>query len=350
MFKMGISIFNGLKDYTIEENLEYIKKASDRGYEILFSSAHINEANKSYQDLQRCIDLAVKLNMKFVLDISKPAFDKMESLKGLYALRLDYGFSNQDIVDMSHHQDLLIELNASTLSPQKFEQLIDMGLNVRKIRLSFNYYPKKHTGHELLFVKQKVEYFHKYNVSVGAFIPSHIGFRPPMYEGLPTIEKHRNCSLDLAIEELKCLGVDEIIFGDAYAGDMELDILKKHCIEEILVNLTIIPNLDKWYVDYLNQIFSVRVDSNNELVRLNGKKANVEILPVHTIKREIGDVTIDNIQFLRYQGEINIVLQPLEEDERVNVIGHIESSEIILEKMKEKNKVRFLVNQSYESF
>ena len=343
---MGISLFNGLREYTLEKNIQYIKKASERGYEIVFSSAHIQEAGQAYRDLQTCIDIANEKHMKVSLDISKPAFLQMKSLEGLYALRLDYGFSDQEIVELSQTRDFLIELNASTITSQKFEQLMQMGLNIEHVRMSFNYYPKRHTGHDIAFVRQKVEYFHQYHISVGAFIPSHIGFRPPMYEGLPTIEAHRMCSLDVAIEELKCIGVDEILFGDAYASDQELDILQMHHIEEIAVHFTAVSNLENWYFTYLQNPFSIRIDSNTELLRLHGAKTNIKIFPFHAVKREIGDVTIDNMQFLRYQGEINIVLRPLEQDERVNVIGHIRCSNTVLEKIKEKRMVKFLIDRN----
>ena len=37
MYKMGISVFNGLKEYNLASNLEYIKLAKKLGYEMVFS-------------------------------------------------------------------------------------------------------------------------------------------------------------------------------------------------------------------------------------------------------------------------------------------------------------------------
>lgn len=348
MYKAGISVFNGLSDYTLEKNVDYIKKAKTRGYEIIFSSAHINEATKDYEDLQRCIDVAQELHMKVSLDISKPAYLKMESLKGLYALRLDYGFTDDDIVALSNQNDVLIELNASTINMEKWNRLLDKGINLAHTRMSFNYYPKKHTGHDIAFVKEKVDFFHQYGISIGAFLPSHSGFRPPLYEGLPTVEKHRNDSLDVAIEELKLIGVDEILFGDAYASEKELDKLILHQMDTIVINFKPTDNLEQYYYSYLNNEFVIRIDQNSELLRLNGTREEIEVKPFHTVERKIGDVTLDNAGFGRYQGELNIVLKPLEKDDRVNVIGQCELSDIILKEIQNLKKFKFLISEKNE--
>ena len=70
-------------------------------------------------------------------------------------------------------------------------------------------------------IAQKIDEFESIcnavGIYVGAFVPSQVGFRPPMYEGLPTVESHRKLDLHIAIEELKACGVNGIYFGDAYA-------------------------------------------------------------------------------------------------------------------------------------
>ena len=80
--------------------------------------------------------------MKLSLDISKPAFEKLGNISGLYSLRLDYGFTEEDIVKLSNEAEYFVELNASTLTNARFEKLVEKGLNLQKTRLSFNYYPK----------------------------------------------------------------------------------------------------------------------------------------------------------------------------------------------------------------
>lgn len=343
MYKAGISIFNGLKDYNLEDNLAYMEKAKEKGIEMLFSSAHIQEANRSYQDLQVCLEKANQLGMKLSLDISKPAYDKMDHLENLYALRLDYGFTDDDIVQLSRTAPFFIELNASTLSNRRFEDLMEKGLNPKRVRVSFNYYPKPYTGHSLLFCKERTAYYHQYGISVGAFLPSKVGHRPPLYQGLPSIEDHRFCSLDSAIEELKAIGIDEIYFGDAYASNEELKQLILHQIETILLPIQLSTELPVLYRDYLKGVHWIRPDFNDRLLRISAHGNCMSFPPFQTIDRKRGDITIDNQDFLRYRGEINLVLQPLPKDERVNVVGHIEMSPIILDEIQKQKPFAFII-------
>lgn len=160
-----------------------------------------------------------------------------------------------------------------------------------------------------------------------------------MFEGLPTVEKHREASLSLAIEELKAIDIDEIIFGDAYASLDELQALQFHQQDEILLDLKLVNNFIE--ISYLDNVFKIRIDSNDEQLRIS--KRVEDILPFNTISRNIFDVTIDNNKFLRYQGEINIILKPLEADERVNLIGHLETSLFLLDKIKQGRPFRFII-------
>ncbi|MCM1260883.1 MAG: MupG family TIM beta-alpha barrel fold protein [Prevotella sp.] len=346
MYKAGISIFNGLKDYNLEDNLIYMEKARDNGIEMVFSSAHINEADKSYQDLQICLKKASQLGMKLSLDISKSAYEQMDYLENLYALRLDYGFTDDDIIQLSQEAPFFIELNASTFSSSRFESLIAKGLNLKHIRVSFNYYPKPYTGHTLSFCKERITYYHQYGISVGAFLPSKVGHRPPLYQGLPSIEEHRYSSLDMAIEELKAIGIDEIYFGDAYASDIELKQLIKHQTEIIQLPIHLSDTLPVFYRDYLKGVYRIRPDVNDMLLRVSANSSLTTFPPFQMIERKRGDITIDNQDFLRYKGEINIVLQPLPRDERVNVVGHIEMSQIILDEIRKQKQFMFTMDDS----
>ena len=343
MYKKGISVFTGLKEYSLEKNIEYLRVAKSLGYEIVFSSAHINEASTSFEDLQILIDEVNKLGMKLSLDISKPTFEKLRLPENLYALRLDYGFSENDIIELSNKTTYMIELNASVYKKERILSLIERGLNANNIRVSFNYYPKLHTGHTIEFVKDMTQFFHSLGMTVGAFLPSHIGFRPPMYEGLPTVESHRKMDLSLAIEELKISNIDEIMFGDAYASNHELELLLKHQKEEVILELELINKED---LTNLFKTYVIRPDLNDEILRLSNSRSTDSIKPFNTVERRKYDLTVDNDGFLRYKGEINIVLKDLEKDERVNVIGHLNTTDFIVEGIK--NGKKFTFKNKYE--
>lgn len=340
MFKKGVSIFTGLKDYNLEENLKYLYMAHKEGYEIVFSSCHINEASLAINDLQRIIDETSSLGMKLSLDISKPMYEKLNLPKNLYALRLDYGFSEEEMIEMSNKESFKIELNASTISKERLNSLIERGLNPNQIRMSFNYYPKLHTAHSIEFCKDVVNFCHKLNICVGAFIPSKCGKRPPLYEGLPSVEAHRKMSLDLAIEEFKAIGVDEIIFGDAYASLDEIKTLSYHQNECLQVKFIPYKNFSDF--EHLEGVLKIRRDLSPDLFRISSKRVNKDITPFNTIERKKFDVTVDNNGFLRYKGEINIVMKDLEQDDRVNVVGRIDSTKIVLEEIEKGKSFTFV--------
>lgn len=341
MIKIGYSIYTGLDDYPLEKNLEYLKLGKKYGVEFIFSSAHIQEANSAFDDLQQIVNEAAKLGMKLIIDVSKPMMDRFKMPENLYSLRLDYGFTKEDIVELSKTSKCKIELNASTLSKETIDRLIEMGLNVQNVRTSFNFYPKLYTGHDIEFAKEKTDLFKSYGFTVLAFIPSHAGFRPPMYEGLPSVEAHRKMSTALAIEELKSIGVDEIAFGDAYVSEEELSILQKHQVEEIILPFTPADNMPAEFMSHLDGVFGSRSDYNDLMLRCTSKRGKEEIQSFNTIERNVNDVTIDNSGFARYKGEINIITKPLEKDPRVNVIGKVELTEIIVKCIKRGHKFRF---------
>lgn len=339
MIDTGISVYAGLDDYSKEENVKYLRLAKDLGCTHVFSSAHINEAKTSQEELQSIIDECNKLGLKLSLDVSKKIIDKYSSLEGLFALRLDYGFTDEEIIELSHTAPYLVELNASTLSYEHIKSLIDNGINTSRTRFTFNFYPKLYSGHDILDVYNKTKICNEVGIYVGAFIPSHTGFRPPMYEGLPTVEAHRSMILDNAIEELKACGINGIYFGDAYASSEEIKTLNMHNTSDVLIKLSIYNN----EYDYIyDKSFRIRPDLNSSILRVSSVRSSNEIFAFNTIDREKYDVTVDNSKFKRYAGEINIVLKDLPNDERVNVIGKIDSTDIIINNIKRGNVFKFI--------
>lgn len=340
MIDTGVSVYAGLDDYSKEENIKYLRQAKELGCTYVFSSAHINEAKTSQEELQSIIDECNKLGLKLSLDVSKRILEKFTEFEGLYALRLDYGFTDEEIIELSHNAPYLVELNASTLSYEHIRSLIDNGINTSRTRFTFNFYPKLYTGHDINDVYNKTKICNDVGIYVGAFIPSHTGFRPPMYEGLPTVEAHRKMELSIAVEELKACGINGICFGDAYASFEEIKMLNDHNTEEVLLKLSLNKDLE---LDYLyNQSFRIRPDLNSYILRISTLRSSDEILSFNSVDRKRYDVTLDNSKFKRYAGEINIVLQDLPKDERVNVIGKVDTTDLIIDKIKQGNRFRFI--------
>ena len=108
----GISVYVGLDDYPIEDTLKYLEQAKENGIDFVFTSAHIPEADIE-TSFQRLLDKADELELPLVVDVSKRVMDKFKLPKSLGALRLDYGFTIEEVVEYSNTLPYLIELNAS---------------------------------------------------------------------------------------------------------------------------------------------------------------------------------------------------------------------------------------------
>ena len=68
----------------------------------------------------------------------------------------------------------------------------------------------------------------------------------------------------------------------------------------------------------------------------------------NTVDRKKFDVTIDNVKFGRYQGEVCIMKQDLPKDERVNVVGKALITDAVLKSIGAGKKFKFVVVGEYD--
>ena len=70
-----------------------------------------------------------------------------------------------------------------------------------------------------------------------------------------------------------------------------------------------------------------RYDSNKNYLRSRSSREMAEfahqISPSHCVERNAGDITIDNERYLRYSGELQVVLIDSKQDDRVNVVAQL---------------------------
>lgn len=142
--------------------------------------------------------MAKKMNMKIIADISPKGFEYLQikdmdlnKIKniGIDVLRLDFGFTEEQIAKFTNNNlGINIELNASTMTKDFLNKLNKYNVNYKNVQACHNYYPRKDTGiSESLFLK-KNSMLKEIGVEISAFVPSLVGKRGPIYEGLPTIE------------------------------------------------------------------------------------------------------------------------------------------------------------------
>ena len=191
---------------------------------------------------------------------------------------------------------------------------------------------------------------HEYGLNVGMFIPSNTNQRPPFYEGLPTIENHRNMNYYAILSSIKSLECDEVIIGDSYASSEELDIIKNFDYDVITLPVLVSSSANIYEREIFNLVHTNRIDAptcfTRSKVSLLGKEN--EITPHDQLERNKFSVTIDNTLFLRYKGEVNVLKEDLEKDERVNVIGKVLGDDYLLSLLKPGKKFKFVIVGEYD--
>ncbi|MDF2881486.1 MAG: outer surface protein [Clostridiaceae bacterium] len=358
----GISVYLGM-NYSIEENIRYIKRAKEYGFDNIFTSLHIPEANYSeiIEDFKKIVALAKALDLKIIADISPRAFGYLGAdikdlsvLKdmNIYGIRVDFGFSPKEIAEFTNNKyGLKIEINASTVTERFLNEFDKYNPNYKMLQACHNYYPRLNTGISVETLLKKNNMLKQYEIKLSAFIPSQSGRRGPIFEGLPTLEAHRNMKSEICAKHLFALGLDNVIFGDSIPSDEEL--VSVGNIEEDIIEFNI-KELNCSEIE--NEILfksthENRPDSAEDVIRstlsretLNGRKVE----PKNNIKRIKGSITIDNEKYMRYCGELQICKKDLPADSRVNVVGVISKEELFLiDFIKEETKFKFISESKF---
>lgn len=346
--EIGASVYVGLDEYPLDRNLEYLNTLKNNGIHKIFISAHIPEMSENFIDeLRAVLDEASRLGLKVILDVSKTYWEKLTDIRDIYSLRFDFGFTDEEIVDIARKYDFLIELNASTVSRKQLITLREMGLDFSRVRISYNFYPKPHTGMTYDDIINRNSFFKSLGLTTMAYIPG-INKRPPIYEGLPTIESHRNSFLEANLQELALIGVDEVFFGDSFITEEEIKMATNFDFSIMQIPIVLKKGLSQLELSRINRLHRSRIDESDFLKRSIGRLTSGVIKPFNTVKRSKGSLTVDNEKFGRYQGELCIIKEDLSPDERVNVIGRVICNDFLLKHLTPGKFFKFIIKGEEE--
>lgn len=342
----------------LDDNLKLVDLASRNNYDRLFTSLHIPEADYTtiIKEFKCLVKFAKERGFIVIADISSIGFELLNNKErdlnrlkesGVDVLRLDFGFFLEEISDMTHNKEgIRIELNVSTFTEKTLKEFDKYNPDYSNITACHNYYPRKNTGISIEKFIDKNKKLKDRGVEISSFISSLKGRRGLIYEGLPTIEKHRDINPYISARELFLLGSDNVLFGDSMPSEDE--IISVGSINEKIVELRV----EKFYEGvienrYFNNIFTNRDDGAEDAIRaVEGRNIinKGEIIKCNNcIKRKIGMITVDNERYKRYMGELQIIKKELEEDTRVNVIGKIvEEDMMLLKYIDDGRKFRLL--------
>ncbi|RAK07869.1 hypothetical protein C8C77_10944 [Halanaerobium saccharolyticum] len=343
---LGISVYAGL-DLSLEENIKYLEEAKQLGIENVFLSLHIPEVNNNFLTEVKELLLTInRLNLNLTADISKKYFENINLNKFNFdALRLDFGFNTQEISELSQNKDYKINLNASTLTESDLKSIIFHGGNLDNFEASHNYYPREETGlsKELLLKKNNV--LKKYGIEVAAFVPAKYKKRPPIKAGLPTLEKHRFLTPQTAAQDLLKLGIDKVYIGDSRASTDELEDFTAVNKDITIIPVKVFESISQEEKRLLNLVHKNRQDPGEYIIRSETarKSKKNKIIPNNNIKRFKHAVTIDNCNYQRYEGDLQILKKGYPADKRINVVADAGDSAVLIEKIKEGDKFKFKI-------
>ncbi|KAB2332555.1 MupG family TIM beta-alpha barrel fold protein [Bacillus mesophilum] len=333
----------GISFYLNDEKAEKrIAEAGKLGVKQAFTSLHIPEETGNLAERAKALLAAAKeAGMEVYADVSKHTlkhlgisdFSKLQNL-GVAGLRLDEFFDTDFVLSLAQQYKLAI--NASTVTERELIDLLERGLKAEQLIAWHNFYPKKETGlDENFFIKQN-QLFQAYGIKISAFIPGIGEKRGPLFDGLPTLEKHRQHNPMSAVLELMDSGVDDIYIGDPDSGEGLLENLIALEVENIVT-------LHMEDSSFAAGVYFPRPDFARDVLRLMNTRTTEPIQPADSLERFKGSITVDNIHYGRYNGEVAITLHDLPADERVNVIGRISQADLdILKFIKPKHKLLFI--------
>lgn len=343
----GFSIF--LNEEISQNTKNYIEKMTNHGFKGIFTSLHIPEDNATCYK-SRLVELG-KISKQFKLDLMVDisgealkqagfSFDNLIEIKeiGITGFRIDDCISNQLIAKLSHQ--IHIALNASTITAKDMDELVDYRANFENLEAWHNYYPRPNTALDQTWFDEKNTWLKKFGFKIEAFIPGDKNLRAPLYQGLPTLEAHRymnpfSAALDLVGK------IDKIYIGD---GGLLVNCLKQFACYKEKEMICLTAEIYDSNMAFVLGEHTNRQDEARDVIRSLESRFNktADIMPALPAKnRKIGTITIDNINYLRYQGEIQIIKNQLPANEKVNIIGRvIEKDRDLLRHIKGGQKFR----------
>jgi len=315
----------------VDRNCDLIKRYSNAGFTKAFTSLHIpEEDNSNYQhDIQTLFEACKKYNIELMADIGPHTIEKLGltsidqlSDTPIRLLRLDYGFSFEEMVHLS--EDFHIILNASTITFDDLFKLKKLGADFSKFSACHNFYPKPYSAISLERATKINRFLKDNGMKVQMFVPGDKDLRGPLYEGLPTIETHRYQDILLSALELKYVcDTDDVFIGDVDVSDYVLH----QCSNLVQNNVELKAELNPKYIYYYDQIHHDRLDSSEYVIRSQESRLYassgqvVEPELIQTIKQ--GDILLSNRNYFRYSGELEIARCNMPINQKINIIGHI---------------------------
>lgn len=373
MIKLGVSLYP--EQEKIEDIDNYLALASKYGFTKVFTSMFSVDGTKEeiIEYFKKFTSIAHKYGMVVSGDCNGMFIEKMGASEkdlsvfkemGIDILRMDFSFRDErDAILINNKEGIGIEMSTSFIDV--IEKAIANGANPSNITTCHNFYPQRYSAPTLEAINKLNNYWQEKQIKCAIFISSQEKGTHgpwPVSDGLPTIEEHRNMSIEAQLKHCISLkNIDEVIIGNAYASEEEFKKIAE-VMEKAFINIprndamgfmadlmphgdiTRIPlkiKLDENITDLEKEVlfkFPIHNDMGDclnymlrsRMTRFIYKKASI---PARETDRKLytrGDVVIVNDNLKHYGGEVQIVLKDMEVDGQRNLLGRIAEEEMIL--------------------
>lgn len=326
----GLSVY--LSEPLTEEFIAWVKRMREIGFTSMFTSLHIPEDDPSvYTERLRDLGMfARELDMELFADIAPTSlaalgktWDDAHTLIdwGVTGLRVDYGVTPKQVADLSTR--MTIALNASTLTENELADMKRHGLVTDNVEAWHNFYPRPETGLDREWFDDKNEWLRRQGLRIQAFIPGDGTLRGPLFERLPTLEDHRVLSTFACYVELSG-AVDRILIGDPGLTDETIEQFASNEDGILVLRAKALTTIEPAFY----RVQTNRMDPARDVVRSvesrgYGRPGDRLLDPVEAKPRPIGTITVDNVNYGRYAGEMQVTKRDLGSDKRINVLGRV---------------------------
>lgn len=387
MKRLGISVYPDIQP--LEEIKQYIELAAKYNFKRVFSSMWSVEgtASEVINYFTELIQIAHKNDMQVGLDVNPDCLSHVgasfNDLKifndiGVDILRMDLCFGvEKDVQLVNNPYEIQIEFNATVMSGEYVNSLIEAGAQIDKILTGHNFYPQRYTGMKWKKYLKINKELKKYDLEVTTFVTSHNEPTCGVWDakdGLCTVEMMRDWTIDEQIRLLFAAGnVDTILIGNACASEEELasacDAIKQYEVNESMPIIKIMMGFgatkERFYPQNKIKVLPTEdiTESESEILfdifphsdvgdssewiwrsrMARFLRKRIEFREYEKDSFQIGDVVMVNENYKHYAGEVQIVLKPIINDHTRNLIGRISLRELeIIKLLKDGDVVIFL--------
>lgn len=353
MRRLGISVYP--EHASKERCYEYMKLAGSYGFRRVFTCLlSVKESKEEIiENFSEFCQVAHDNGLTVSVDTNPEVFRKLEATPfdlsvfakmGVDIIRLDGHFGEFEDVEITKNPyNIMIEYNASCT--MGLDLMILRGANQSNMCICSNFYPQRNTGMGLARYQELAERYQPLGLNMATFVTSqekdtHGPWE--VYEGLPTLEIHRDLPIDVQARHLNALGYcNDIFIGNAFASEEELKALSEINLNKIMMKVDLAEDVSEIEKEIITcEYHSSRDDNNEWIVRSCMPRVIYKdhaIVPRSHGKRvfQRGDVIMVNDNLKHYAGEVQIVLTEIKATEQYNYVGHLnEGEQLILDCIK----------------